>query len=370
MNKTFLRIALCGLLTIGGSVIAQDFPLDPENWEVQSAGHVFENYQGKPSLYLFQGNASLKAGLQFFTGVIEYDIFVTERRGFPRVRFRVQDDLNYEEFYIRPHQSGNPDANQYTPVFNGLSGWQLYYGSDFSAPVSYRFNEWNHVKLVIARNRAEVYINDMNAPAIYVPELKRSPKIGALGLGSSGPSGFYFAGFKVIKQSNPQLKTPETSQEPLSDKAIRSWQVSESFPEAKLDKAYTLDKSLKDGLKWSELKTENQGYVNLARVGVRAGGNNTVFVKVVIQSDRKQIKKLSYGFSDRAKIYLNDQVIAGGVNNYASRDYRYLGTIGYFDHVYLPLRKGRNELWVAVSENFGGWGIMARFDDISGIKVD
>ena len=29
---------------------------------------------------------------------------------------------------MRPHKSGKPDALQYTPVFNGLSAWQLYYG--------------------------------------------------------------------------------------------------------------------------------------------------------------------------------------------------------------------------------------------------
>jgi len=38
-------------------------------------------------------------------------------------------DAWFEHFYIRPHQSGNPDANQYTPVFNGVSAWQLYHGA-------------------------------------------------------------------------------------------------------------------------------------------------------------------------------------------------------------------------------------------------
>ena len=45
-----------------------------------------------------------------------------------------------------------------------------------------------------------------------------------------------------------------------------------------------------------------------------------------------------------------------------SRDYRFLGTIGYFDAVYLQLKKGRNDLWIAVSENFGGWGIKAKLE--------
>ena len=33
------------------------------------------------------------------------------------------------------------------------------------------------------------------------------------------------------------------------------------------------------------------------------------------------------------------------------------------DHVYLPLDEGENELLVAVSEDFGGWGVQARLAD-------
>ena len=45
------------------------------------------------------------------------------------------------------------------------------------------------------------------------------------------------------------------------------------------------------------------------------------------------------------------------------------GTIGLFDKIYLPLREGDNEVWFAVSERFGGWGIQAEFDDRQGIRV-
>jgi len=72
--------------------------------------------------------------------------------------------------------------------------------------------------------------------------------------------------------------------------------------------------------------------------------------------------RVSFGYSDRVRVYLNGQLIYAGNNGYGSRDYRYLGTIGYFDQLRLPLRAGFNELWFAVSESFGGWGIMARID--------
>ena len=61
--------------------------------------------------------------------------------------------------------------------------------------------------------------------------------------------------------------------------------------------------------------------------------------------------------------------IYSGSNFYRSRDYRYLGTIGWFDKVYLPLEAGENEIWFAVTEAFGGWGIQAQFDDLEGISL-
>jgi hypothetical protein len=78
---------------------------------------------------------------------------------------------------------------------------------------------------------------------------------------------------------------------------------------------------------------------------------------------------LQLGFSDRARVFLNDQVLYSGRDEFQSRDYRFLGTVGLFDEVYLTLKKGRNELWVAVSETFGGWGIKAALPDRTGINV-
>ena len=56
-------------------------------------------------------------------------------------------------------------------------------------------------------------------------------------------------------------------------------------------------------------------------------------------------------------------------NYYTSRDYRYLGTIGLFDEIYLDLHKGDNSILFAVTENFGGWGIIASMEDWQGLKL-
>ena len=46
-----------------------------------------------------------------------------------------------------------------------------------------------------------------------------------------------------------------------------------------------------------------------------------------------------------------------------------LGTIGFFDELYLPFKKGENEIWMAVSEDFGGWGLLAKLENLDGVKI-
>lgn len=367
-NKIFYLVLLLALVSIGTK--GQSISLTPDNWEVFGAGHVFEPFEGKQSLYLFRAQARLKQDLSFETGILEYDIYVTERRGFPGIHFRVKDDANYEEFYIRPHQSGNPDANQYTPVFNGLSGWQLYYGPGNAAAIEYKMNAWNHVKLVIAKTDAEVYINDMETPILYIPKLRHESVPGTVRFSGGGPSPFHVADLKVTKMNAPTLKSKRTPWPNLDEGVIESWSVSSSFPESKVNDVFELTNDQMKDLKWESVSSEYPGYANLARAAQIGQQNNTTFAKIIITSDSKQIKKLTYGFSDRARVYLNGKILAGGSDGFVSRDYRFLGTMGYFDDVYLPLKKGKNELWIAVSENFGGWGIMAKFDNKEGIKVD
>jgi hypothetical protein len=73
-----------------------------------------------------------------------------------------------------------------------------------------------------------------------------------------------------------------------------------------------------------------------------------------------QTQRVELGFSDRALVFLNGRPLYDGDDTYRSRDYRFLGSIGWYDALHLPLEEGANELAVAVSEDFGGWGVQAR----------
>jgi hypothetical protein len=146
------------------------------------------------------------------------------------------------------------------------------------------------------------------------------------------------------------------------------WKVSVPFAEMALEGSIEITPSLKDDLAWTSLISEPTGLANLSRVSVLTREANTVIARVTVISDRAQSKTLAFGYSDRLRLFLNDRLLYTGNNGYRTRDYRYLGTIGYFDAVTLPLQKGKNELWFAVSESFGGWGVQATFEDTEGLN--
>ncbi|RIK77412.1 hypothetical protein DCC62_09605 [candidate division KSB1 bacterium] len=76
----------------------------------------------------------------------------------------------------------------------------------------------------------------------------------------------------------------------------------------------------------------------------------------------EQAKKIKFGFSDAVKVYCNDRLLYGSRNNFLSRDYRFPGTIGLFGEIYFPLEAGDNELLMAITEIFGGWGLEAQLE--------
>ena len=363
--KVFTVIFLAVIFLTGA--FAQNIPFDSDRWEINAVESKTGEFFGRNGMMLRGGVAFVKDS-DFTNGIIEYDVLTTGQRGFMGAVWRLQDLRNYEEFYIRPHQSGNPDANQYTPVFNGMAGWQLYHGEGYGAPLEYKFNEWMHVKIAVSGKQAEIYINDMDKPLIFVPELKHGVKSGKVGIEANRASPAYFSNFKFVN-TEPILKGKPADPKTAPEGTIMSYMVSNVFEEKSLAGKFRLTDEDKKDLSWKKLESEATGITNLARLNGIDQNNNTVFVKLSVISDKEQVKKFSFGYSDRIKVYFNEKLIYGGTNLYRSRDYRYLGTIGLFDEIYLPLTKGENFLYMAVSESFGGWGILTRFEDMNGIKI-
>lgn len=346
----------------------QAVPFDSGRWQWHAAESRVEEHLGRPSLYLRGGIATV-ADARLTDGWIEFDLAFTGERGFLGGVWRVQDPRNFEEFYLRPHQSGNPDANQYTPVFNGIAGWQLYHGPRYSVPVAYRNDEWLRVKVVFSGGQADVYIGDLDRPVLFVDELKRSIEPGGVGVSALrdfAPAWFSNVSFAAM-EAPPLLGRPGPP-EPVPEGTITSWQVSDAFTEGSLAGRRVLSGEDLAKRSWTRLATERSGLANLARVQGIQLRKNTVFARKVIVSDRERIARLDFGFSDRVQVYLGGRLLFRGDDSGGSRDYRFLGSIGYFDALYLPLSRGENELLMAVSEDQGGWGVQAKLENLAGLN--
>ncbi|MEO8029054.1 MAG: hypothetical protein ABI823_21415, partial [Bryobacteraceae bacterium] len=95
-------------------------------------------------------------------------------------------------------------------------------------------------------------------------------------------------------------------------------------------------------------------------------GTALVYARTTVVSDRDQVKKLSLGYSDEVSVFLNGKILYRGRSAQSFRDPGFLGIMDPDnDAVYILLKKGRNELILAISELGGGWGFICRLDDMS-----
>jgi arylsulfatase A-like enzyme len=352
------------------SVRPKPIPFDTGRWVIEAKESAIVEYAGQNALMLTGGSAIIPDA-DFSDGVIEFDMAIEEERGYAGALFHIQDSNNHERFYVLPARSGMPNANQYEPLVNGLESWQLYYGTGFNGVGDYPIGEWFHIKIVVAGDRASFYVITQNDPVI-ITTLKLGAQSGGVGLFTQPEAPFttaYFANFSYTPSTIPARLGAASAEETVPG-TVTTWDVSQPFPADLLAEKLELTADDSAAWTWTTVESEPSGLVNLGKLQGIEEGKNTVVAKVTLNADEAQIKALKLGYSDSARVYFNGKLIFSGDNAFRSRDFNFIGAIGYGETVYLPLEAGANELLVAVTENFGGWGVQARFEDMSGVSVE
>ena len=353
-----LNITCLALASLAATARAQQ-PFDTTAWSISAKESRVETYRGRSALLLRDGTAWLRSS-RFQNGTIEFDIAFRDSLGFPGIAFRAATHDDYELFYLREHLSGEPHATQYTPVLHGLYAWQIYAGSPWEASARWTFERWMHVKLVVSGTRAELDVDGDSAVQI-IPRLR-----GPQGAGEVGfvvvPGAARFANLVVRPEREaPGLAgAPNAGPDSTPSSIVRTWRVSAPFAESVMVPAPAT---------WSSLDVEERGIANLARLAGNGNGHNTVVAAVTITSDRARTVPVKFGFSDRVRVYLNGRMLYAGNDGFGTHDPDFLGIVGRFDELALPLERGPNELWFAVSETFGGWAITAELPNRDGITV-
>jgi len=355
-------------IILPNSNLSSDYEIDfsSATWDTDEATeHLM--FKGKSSIaFLSQGEAVLNSKF-FKNSIIEFDVLMPEGYCNAGVKFRRSDEDNYENFYLRSHESGTNQALQYTPVFNGNTGWQLHGGYNYRGrTLHFRDGEWMHVKMAIFDDWMEVFIDDMDNLALHVFDLKHPVKAGSIALWSDSPA--YFANFKAKEVETYDFYYNRQPKPIPPTGTITSWNISNGFHNHELNDVAPAEKFV-NTLTWEAINCEYNGLVNISKKVKLSKDENTVIGKAIVISDKEQRKRLQFGYSDIGKIFLNRKIIYDGQRIFQSRDPSYWGTIGYFESIYLDLKEGENELWFVVTENFGGWGMMAKFDNIEGIEI-
>jgi hypothetical protein len=339
---------------------------DTSAWNISAAEWRVEPYRGRSALLLRDGAAWLR-GSRFQDGTIEFDIAFSEVSGFPGIAFRAATHADYELLYLRENLSGQPHATQYTPVLHGLYAWQIYAGPAWEATARWTFDRWMHVKLVVSGTRAELYVDGDSAVQV-IPRLRGPQGAGEVGV-LAAPGAARFANL-VVRPEHPQPLggAPPAVRDSTSATIVRTWRVSTPFAESLMTGVADLA-AVPGPATWDTLGIEERGIANLARLAGNGSGRNTVVAAVTITSDRARTVPVRFGFSDRVRVYLNGRMLYTGNDGFGTHDPDFLGIVGLFDALALPLKRGPNELWFAVSETFGGWAITADLPDRDGIAV-
>jgi hypothetical protein len=357
-----------------GAARAQQISFADPQWKIAGDSTRVETFDGRQTLRMETGSAE-RADIKFEDGTIDVDLMTSRRRSFVYIIFRAQNEGEHEEFYLRPHKSGLPDAAQYAPVFQGQSAWQLYWGVRGTAAPEITPNVWQHLRIVVAGRRAAFFLNDTAKPFMVVPRLARDPQSGYIAFSSLVPNGTPGSG-PGVRYSNlvvrPSVVAYDFANAPvepaLPPGMIEKWEVGSAF--AAPDTAVATIAP-----EWTNnfrvLPIEPDGFVELHRVVPMPKVNNYVgaVARVRVTVDRAMTRRLDLGFSDRATVFLNGSPIVFRDDSYdfaARRD----GLISLSQaRVYLPLRAGANDISIVVTDRFGGWGIMGRFPDMAGLRV-
>jgi hypothetical protein len=351
-------------------------PSDSPRWELEGQARAIE-YLGRKCLLLDGGAASVKE-LEMRDGIIDVDVATPAARGFFGIQFRIASDgASGEWVYLRPHKSKAPDAMQYTPVLNTGLNWQLYNGPGFTGAVDIPKEKWFHLRLEVTGAQAKLFVENMDDPALVMDDLKSGNQTGQVALAVlTGAT--YFSNFEL----RTTAAVPWVRHEPPMPRGtLTKWSLSPAYDALARDLERSPSRKELDAIPWQEVKAEPPGLVAVNRYRESPHprvtfandfskrlepqpGMKVVYARTTIVAERDEVRKLSIGYSDDVSVFLNGGILYRGRSAQNFRDPAFLGIVSpENDALYLPLKKGPNELVLAVSELGGGWGFVCRLDD-------
>jgi hypothetical protein len=344
-------------------------PMVADRWAFQEGKVEFLKSDNSTSLKILPGAGQVVLkDFEFSDGTIEFDATPTDVNAFfVGIYFRRQDAQEGECFYLRVGKKDSHkqnDAVQYAPVIKNVLLWDLM--GHYQAPAKVNNTAPNHIRLVIAGAQMRVYVNDDQKPALEIPRLEGSTTKGSISL-----EGTAIFSNLVIKPDITNGLSPNEGADLTNHDAnyIRGWSVTEPL-DLPPGREITGEELPKENAKWSPVSAERRGLVNLTRLYGKTDQRRYIWLKATIVADADQKNKLSLGFSDDVWVIINRRLLYTDKNWYQHPIRKSpAGRISTENTSFaLPLKSGDNELLICVTNDFYGWGIIARLESMEGVE--
>ncbi|WP_321472169.1 hypothetical protein [uncultured Paludibaculum sp.] len=327
-------------------------PMEPARWQLE-AGE-FLQHKGVPALRIPTPSKAVLKDLVFRDGTIEFDMEPGSYGG-PGVGFRRAGPGEFEYFYLRPGAKGPGagDACQYAPFIKNVLIWDLL--PRFQGPAPFRLNDWNHVRIVVSGARARIYVNQAARPVLDIGRLEGSSSQGGIVL--NGPA--IFANLRVRPGVTNGLP-PQPAAESIDRSVVRDWSVS-PFKTLLPSQDLSANDIPSATPPWRPLRAERAGLLNLTREYGLPEGRSAAWLRTHIDRQADGEAQVAIGWSEEVWVFVNGKMVFSGKNRYLipeerkEPDGRCAPTNGTFR---LPLKRGRNDVVVAVANGFFGWGLI------------
>jgi hypothetical protein len=349
-----------------GSATEIKVPMLAESWEFTTDKVEFVNYKGAKSMKILAdaGRVKLKNHL-FSNGTIEFDV---EPVAGPAVGiyFRQMDDKEGEFFYLRTARAGNiyaNDAVQYTPIVKGVNLWDLF--DQYQAPALIKKNDWNHIKLVVSGFQMRVYVNDMLKPALQIPKLEGNSKQGSIAF-----EGEFIVSNVIIRPNEVEGLSADEGIDLTNHNANYIRQFMISLPvELPKGKELTKDNLPTTDTSFENILSERGGLINITRKYGESPQRRYVWLKANIRSDKDQTVQMRLGFSDEVWVFVNKKLTYIDKNLYRDNFRKYPDGRISIENSQFPVRfnSGENEILIGISNDFYGWGVIARLESMEGL---
>ncbi len=376
-----IRAVMAGILLAGITptiAISQggNVSLSPEAWTATDSLRSV-SYLGRPALYINRGVALVR-GASMENGTLDLDVAASDTTNFLGVAFRAATPRFSNVVFLRPGSSGTEESVQYGPAFNSLGvAWQVYHGDGANAVAVVPRNRWIHVRIELDGPVARLFVDTATTPTLVVPRLVES---GGTGLGvwaGAFGRGAYFSNIRYAAAPRSSGETPAPVPPPGT---ILGWEISSPIEAAGFTPATLPDLGK---VTWQHVQAEPEGFVLINRYreapvgGVprdsmgavlidsvmtgKIAGSRIVYARTTITAARDGTRRMQYAYANGVVIYLNGRPLAFAMNPGGLRSNLGVMTrVG--DAVYLPLRRGKNQIVFAVVECTGGWAFSARLD--------